>query len=416
MTPLWSPEVEARVRAEAHDLDPQKRPEEIRFCTRCVVSNQRPRIVFDEEGVCSACRYAERKRNGIDWAERDKQLKKLLAYHRRTRGYDVIVPCSGGKDSATIAHRLKHEYGMHPLCVKFAPFMYTDIGRRNFEAFVQSGFDCVVGWPNGLMHRRLARLSLEYLGDPFHPFVLGQLAFPMQTAAKYGIPLVMYGENGEAEYGGDPAANDKPCWDAREWDRVYLKSVGVARLLDLGKKVGAFTSEEAERISEFYWMPPQPGTGPGPEFHWFGYYRHWHPQANFYYAAEHTGFNPAPERSGGTFSRYASLDDKMDGLHYYMAYIKFGIGRCTSDAAHEVRDGDLTRDEAVALVKRFDGEYPVKHLPECLDYLGIDERHLHRIIDRFLSPAVWRKDGHHVDLRFPRRAVWYKQEDQNRAA
>ena len=409
MTPLWPSEVEHRLRESARNLDSQQVPSEVRFCKRCVTSNQRPRIRFNADGVCSACEFAEHK-NEIDWEARRDELSALLDRHRRPTGYDVIVPCSGGKDSATVAHRLKHEWGMNPLCTMFAPFMYTDIGRRNLDSFIQSGFDVQVFHPNGLLHRKLARLAFEYIGDPFLPFVYGQLAYPMQTALRLGIPLVMYGENGEAEYGGDPAANNKPCWDQADWERVYMKGAGIGRLIDIGYEVGALSADDETSLSGYY-RPPARGEliGRGVEFHWFSYYRRWHPQENFYYACEHTGFEPNEERSEGTYSKYASLDDKLDGLHYYMAYAKFGLGRCTSDAAHEVRDGDIDREEAVALVRQYDGEFPTRYLDDCLEYLGMDEAHLQTVIDRFRPAHLW-----HGDVL--RHTVWNAEAASDRAA
>ena len=383
MKKLWDDEVEARVRAKAKNLDPQVRPDNAVMCTRCVVTNQRPRITFDEEGVCSACRFAEEKKS-IDWTSRQSQLRDLLARHKRSTGYDVIVPCSGGKDSSFVAWTLKHEHGMNPLCVKFAPFLYTDIGRRNFEAFVQSGFDCLVAYPSGLVHRKLARLAFEYYGDPFQPFVYGQLAWPMRASVRFNVPLVFFGENGEAEYGGDSSANDRPGWNLEDWERIYTKGASVGALMGIGRSLGVFTEEECRALSEFYTLPSVSDIQKvGTQFNWLGYYYPWHPQGNYYHAAEHTGFEANEERSQGTYSKYASLDDKLDGLHYWMAYVKFGIGRCTSDAAHEVRDGDLDRDEALALVKKYDGEFPERHLDECLDYLGMDREQLDVVADRF---------------------------------
>lgn len=384
MTPLWPRKVEEKIRAEAYNADPQQTPAEVRMCTRCVMTNQRPRIVFDDEGVCSACRYAERKAE-IDWKARAWEFSRLVRPYE-DQVYGAVVPCSGGKDSSTVAHRLWSEYSINPLCAKWAPFLYTDIGRRNFDNFVQSGFDTVVCHPNGLIHRKLARLALEFYGDPFQPFVYGQLAWPMNLAAKFGINLVIYGENGEAEYGGDPSANDKPCWDRDDWDRVYNKGRAFRDLVEIGRQYGTLTEQEIRRLSPFYRTPPD--LSDETEFHWFGYYHRWHPQENFYYASEHTGFEANDERSEGTYSKYASLDDKLDGLHYYMSYVKFGIGRCTSDAAHEIRDGDLNRDEALALVKKYDGEFPEKYLPECLDYLDMDRAQLERVIERFRHADV----------------------------
>lgn len=379
---LWPDEVERRIRKEARNLDPQTTPDEVVMCTKCVVTNQRPRIVFDEEGVCSACRYAERKRNEIDWDERKRELEELLDFNVWTP-YDVVVPCSGGKDSAFVATTLR-DMQMRPLCATWAPHIYTDIGWRNYQSFIHSGFDVVQAQPNGLLHRKLARLAFEFYGDPFQPFVYGQLAWPINLAQQNDINLVFFGENGEAEYGGDPAANDKPCWNDAEWERVYLKGADVTRLLKLGVELGAIHPDEAACACPYYQLPDIRTA----DFHWLGYYLPWHPQANYYHAAEHTGFEANEERSEGTYSKYASLDDKLDGLHYFMAYAKFGIGRCTSDAAHEVRDGDLERDEALALVERYDGEFPTRYLPECLDYLGMDRAYLDDVIERFRGPQV----------------------------
>lgn len=384
--PLWDAETEARIRKEARNLDQQTTPDHVQMCTRCVMTNQRPRITFDEEGVCSACRYAERKHDGIDWRERSLELEALLADHMPAGGYDVIVPGSGGKDSSFVASTLRDTHGMVPLVARFAPFMTTEVGERNWQSFIHHGFDTVTFQPNGLLHRKLARLALEFYGDPFQPFVYGQLAFPMREAERREIKLVFFGENGEAIYGGDTSANDKPCWDAEQWDRVYTKGASINKLSKIAMDLGAITEDERERAAEDYGLPW--GRRIQADFHWLSYYMPWYPQQNYYHACEHTGFEANPERSEGTYSKYASIDDKLDGLHYYFGYLKFGIGRCTSDAAHEVRDGELTRDEALALVQKYDGEFPTRHLDECLDYLGMDREALDAAMERFRGPHV----------------------------
>lgn len=386
---LWSADIEARVRAGAVNLDRQERQTHVQMCTRCVMTNQRPRIVFDNEGVCSACRYADRKHNSINWEDREHQLFDLLNYHRweflnyhkrESEPYNVVVPASGGKDSSFVAWTLR-ERDMCPLLARWAPHITTDVGERNWQSLLHAGFDGVTAQPNGLLHRKLSRLALEFYGDPFLPFIYGQLAWPFHVAFQNGIKLVFFGENGEAEYGGDPSANDRPSWSEEDWQRVYMKGADIDKLFKIGIELGAITPNEAKLSSPFYRLP---NVYPRPEFHWLGYYLPWHPQGNYYHAAEHTGFEPNPQRSEGTYSRYASIDDKLDGLHYWFSYLKFGIGRCTSDAAHEIRDGELTREEALALVAKYDGERPRRHMAECLDYLGMDEEQMAIVEERFL--------------------------------
>lgn len=377
------------------DKQLETQPKDVRFCTRCVVSNQRPRITFNEEGVCSACEYAYRKHNVIDWSARERELRLLLDAHRSKDGsYDVIVPGSGGKDSAYTAHILKHQYGMHPLTVTWAPFMYTDIGWKNFQDFVKSGFTAMTCFQDGVLHRKLARVAFELKGDAWEPFAFGQKAYAFHIATKFKIPLIFYGENGEVEYGGSMQNAEKPSESVKDWEHLYFKGAGVDRLVQSGIEMGIFGKEEiAPKTFELYQPPALEDIERlGAEMHWLSYYRKWVPQENFYYAQKHTGFtvNEAG-RSEGTYSKYASLDDKTDGFHFYLAFIKFGIGRCTSDAAHEIRDGHITREEGVALVRRYDGEFPKKYFPEFLDYLGITEKHFWEIVDSYRPPHLWDK-------------------------
>lgn len=371
---------------------------EVKFCTKCVVSNQRPRITFDEKGVCSACNYAYLKHNVIDWKEREKRLLDLLDKYRSKDGsYDCIVPGSGGKDSAFVAHQLKYKYGMHPLTVTWAPFIYTDIGWRNYISFKDSGFDNLLCFPNGIIHRKLSRLAFELLGDAWEPFAYGQKAYAFQIALKFKIPLIFYGESGEVEYGGSSKNLEKPYETPEDWKEFYYKGSGIDDLIAHGLEAGLFSKEEVLNNPFQLYRPPSRDElqNLGVQMHWFSFYKKWVPQENYYYSVEHTGFQANPGRSEGTYSKYASLDDKTDGFHFYLAFAKFGIARATSDAAHEIRDGHLTREEGVALVSRYDGEFPSKYFQEFLKYLDITEQEFWEVIDLYksLSSAWVKKDG-----------------------
>jgi N-acetyl sugar amidotransferase len=394
-------------------------PREVRFCRSCVISNQRPNsaveyehtpesekatIAFDAEGVCDACRFAERKRTEIDWDERRAALAELCDRYRSSdASYDCLVPGSGGKDSFYAAHMLKHEFGMHPLTVTWAPHMITDWGWRNFQAWIHAGFDNVLHTPNGRVHRLLTRLAVENLFHPFQPFIIGQKALAPKVALQHGIQLVFYGEN-EAEYGNpaddaEAARRDHAYFTSRDQSSIYLGGTSIAELKD------RFGIEEADLIP---YLPADPDEleRAGVEVHYLGYYLRWHPQGAYYYAVEHGGFGASPERTPGTYSKYNSIDDKIDDLHYFTTFVKFAIGRASYDAAQEIRSGEITREEGVALVQRFDGEFPERFMDECMTYLSIPEREYpvaHRafeqpVIDRdsflrladsFRSPHLW---------------------------
>lgn len=392
---------------EKGDLEKQvpSLPKEVRLCKRCVYSNQRPRISFDDDGVCSGCRNTEYKNNGVNWDNREKELCDLLDKHRSKDGsWDVLVPSSGGKDSSYVAHQLKYKYGMNPLTVTWAPLAYTDIGFQNFQSLIHSGITNILCSPNGELHRKFARLSFEELGDAFHVFVLGQNCFPFQMALKFGIDLVFYGENGEAEYGADPKFYDKPFKPVEEWQHQFFKGATFRELLEYGvRNKDYLTQKDVDEADLLFYEPPTleqlKKAGIDGQYY-YSYFHKWNPQENYYYAVEHTGFKANPERTEGTYSKYASLDDKMDGMHFYMRFIKFGLGRTMEDAAHEIRDGHLVREEGIALLKKYEGEFPEKYFKEFLDYLDISEEHFWEVVDDWRSPHIWKKEKNKWKLTF----------------
>ena len=387
-------------------------PENVVFCKRCVMSNQRPAsavefkhtkdskkitLNIDEEGICDACRVAEQKEK-IDWKAREDELLKLLDKHRRNDGqYDCIVPGSGGKDSAFQAHILKYKYGMHPLTITWPPILYTDYGYRNFRNWIEvGGFDNVSFNQNGKIMKLLTRLSIENLLHPFQTFILGQKNLAPKIAVKFGIPLIFYGEN-EAEYGNPIADNasslrDKSYYSMKNVSDVYLGGNSIREIVE---KYNVDLSE----LMTFLPADHQQLENSEIEVHYLGYYLKWTPQEAYYYAVENTGFQARPFRTQGTYSKYNSIDDKIDDLHYYTTFIKFGIGRATYDASQEIRNHHLTREDGVALVKRFDGEFPDKYFSEVMDYLGIKPEYFMELCDKARSPHLWEKNSGEWKLR-----------------
>ena len=380
-------------------------PSEVKFCKKCVISNQRPNstvefnsnadeakkvINFSEDGVCSACRYHEEKEQGIDWQAREENLEKLLSKFRRTDGgYDVIVPGSGGKDSAFTAHVLKYKYGMNPLTVTWAPHLYTDIGFKNFQEWMHTGgLDNILYTPNGRLHREMTRNAFHNLLHPFQPFIIGQRIIGPMMAKRFGVKLVMYGEN-QAEYGNLIEENTNPLMKMDFFsvaDPLEMKFGGVSMASYL--ESGVYSRSDFE---PYIPASKEQLIEAGVEVHYLGYYLKWDPQECYYYASDHTGFEANTVRTEGSYSKYSSVDDKIDPFHYFTTLIKFGIGRCTYDAAQEVRNGKITRDEAVNLVKKYDTEFPSKYFAEFLDYISTSEEEFWQVVDRHRSPHLWSK-------------------------
>ena len=258
--------------------------------------------------------------------------------------------------------------------------------------------------PNGVLQRKLARLCFEELGDAFHVFVLGQVCFPFHLAIKLGVKLVFYGENGELEYSGDPKL-DRPFKPCEDWTDHHFKGSKFDDLLSYGIKNKNYLSfDDFSKADLLYYSPPSLAELKKADIkgmYYFGYFHKWVPQENFYYCAENTGFRPNPERTEGTYSKYSSIDDKMDGFHYYLRYIKFGLGRCMEDAAHEIRDGHITREEGIALMRKYEGEFPKKYFAEFLEYLDINEDEFWEVVDSWRLPHLWDKNGNEWILKNP---------------
>lgn len=371
-------------------------PKDVRFCKNCVVSNQRPYTQFNEEGICSACQWSREKDTIIDWDLRERELRSLLELHRKSDGsFDCIVPGSGGKDSAFVAHQLRVKYGMNPLCVTWAPFDWTEIGWKNLKNFVFSGHSNIIAQPNGRVHRSLSRLAFELVGDAFVPFIYGQRAYAYHVARSYGIQLIFFGENGSLEYGGVDRYKYMPKEEPDEWAQQYFKGAELDQLVEEGLARQFISKEEATDQTLLWYkaIAPEQIAELGLEMHWYSYYKPWIPQENFYYAAQHTMFQTNNEgRSEGTYTKYASLDDRSDAFHFYLGYMKFGLGRASRDAQQDVRRHHITRDEAVRLVHRYDHEFPQKHFKWFLDYLNISEDFFWHVMDIYREKSnVWKK-------------------------
>jgi N-acetyl sugar amidotransferase len=384
----------------------------VEFCSKCLISNQRPSstqefkhninskkktIEFDENGISSAWHYS-RKKKKIDWKSREKKLQILCDKFRNKKAqYDCIVPGSGGKDSAYAAHILKKKYNMNPLTVTWPPILYTDYGYKNFKNWIDvGGFDNLSFNRNGEVLRRLVKLSVKNLLHPFQSFILGQKSYPIKVALKYKIPLIFYGEN-EAEYGNPLKDNNTSIrhhsfHTFKSFNEIYL---GGVKFKDL---VNDYKFNPKDLLA---YLPPQKKdfTKSNIEVHYLGYYLNWIPQEVYYYAVENTGFKPRPFRTDGTYTKFNSIDDKIDDLHYYTTYIKFGYGRCTEDVAAEIRNDYITVDEGKALIKKYDGEFPKTYMKEILDYLEMSIDDFNNLCNKFRSPHIWKEINNKYFLR-----------------
>jgi len=367
----------------------------------------RPRVTFNEKGICNACEYAEKKKK-IDWQKRRGELEKLLDKCRSKKGYwDCIVPWSSGKDSSMVAHRLKFEFNMHPLLVTVAPQIQTDEGRHNRDVFLDLGFDHILFTLNPKVHKRLSKRHFMQYGDPWMAWSQAVNSIPVKVAVDLNIPNIFYAEHGETEYGGKVLS----AKHQRERD---LKEV---REIMIGHDPKEWVDEEISLtdLAPYIYPETKDIERVGIKAHYFGYYHRWNAYENYLYAKRnwdfmtvqegHTDFDlPGIERKGrteGTFTNYDSIDDKLDNIYYFLQYVKFGFGRAVRDASRLIQNGVITREKALGLARKYDGEFPARTFRDFLNWNDISESDFWKTVDSFRKPDIWKKEKNEWCLKYP---------------
>ena len=381
----------------------------MRYCARCLYpENARPTIIFDEDGVCSGCRYHEsRLKLEVNWGERQQMLGDILEDARklaRKRGnsHDCIVPVSGGKDSHYQTWLLKKKYGLNPLLVFFNHVYNTAAGLKNIENLAsRSGCDLITYTAGVDSVRRVSRHMFETVGDLTWHYHAGIRTVPFQMAVAYNIPLMVWGEHGFAELTGLVSLEDfveftrwsRKEHDMRGYEPEQLIGKGEITLGDVRPYMYP-SDEEIQRTDVrgiylsnfFYWDAKKQAETMKAEW----------------------GFNTVTYKRDRTFNLYAKLDDHANDVHDYLKYLKFGYGRATDDASMEIRHGRLTREEGQKLVKEYDANEPTS-LEHYCDFLGMKGPDFYRLVESMRDPKIWTKEhGEWV----PTDAVWRQPSDE----
>jgi len=366
----------------------------VQYCKTCLMPDTRPRIVFDDDGVCNACHTAAAKQD-IDWDARRQEFLDLVERFRPKDGpYDCVVPWSGGKDSSMIAHRLKFDFGLNPLLVTFSPLIPSEVAAHNREEMIKLGFDHVMVRANQKVSRRLTRRFFIERGDPKIHWNAGINAVPVQVAVNYGIPLLFYAEHGESEYGGRVLSEDHR--KIRDFTEVLEHQIGDDPRNWMDEEI------EEEFLAPYVYPDPGRVDEIGIKALYFAYFFRWSMKENYDYIADKIDFRCEPAgRTDGTFNDFDSLDDKIDNLYYYMQFIKFGFGRCIRDTCRLVQNGQMSRDEALDLVRKYDAEFPGQHHADHLDYLDLTEDAFADVVDKHRDPKIWEFEGNQWRLRHP---------------
>ncbi len=354
----------------------------------------RPEQVFDENDICDACHSAEKKYNEIDWTKRKQELGEILDRYRNKDGtwWDCIVPVSGGKNSCFQAYTLKYEFGMNPLLVNHIPCEITEVGLKNLTFLRDLGFDMIQVGANRQMYRKMARKGFFDLGDSCWPEHIGIFTAPIRVAVQYKIPLIMWGENSQFELGG-PASRRENNFLDRSWlEEFQMYGYRISDLYDEGfdkKDLLFFEYPSDEELKEV-----------GVTGLFLGYYIKWE-NAEQVKMMKKLGWSPNPDGPvEEAYHDYENLDCKwIGGLHDHFKFLKYGFSRATDQLCEEIRSGRMDREEALRIVRNYEGKLPRKYLPDFLKYLNCTEEEFFATLDRFTNRKIFLTDENNEFIR-----------------
>ena len=361
----------------------------MRYCTKCLYPETKPDLWFDDHGVCNACNNFS-SRAVVDWDERLGELKSVVARYRSASGsnYDCIVPVSGGKDSHYQLIRLL-ELGLNPLCVTATTDDLSPIGRRNIENMKKLGADFVEITTNPVVRRKINNLTLTTVGDVSWPEHVTIFTIPVRIAVQFKVPLIVWGENSQHEYGGPASSTKKNVLD-RRWLEEFGGLLGL-RVSDLVGQAGI----TARDLIQYTYPSDEELAAVGVTGIFLGHYYPWDGYQNALIAQGY-GFETFPTMVEGALANYENLDNQQMGIHDYFKYLKYGFGRATDIANNHIRRGRMSRSDGLNVVKRHDGKFPWSYLGKPLaDILGefdmtVDE--FVRICDRWTNKKLFETD------------------------
>lgn len=362
----------------------------IRYCKNCLYPETKPDLTFNEKGVCSACVAAEDKHKGINWEQRKKDFYEIISHFKLPEGktgYDCLIPVSGGKDSTYQAYYMKEVCGLNPLCVCFETTAVTELGQRNLDNLSDMGIDVIHFKKNHIAYKKMVVESFKRVGDEMWPNHIGIFTIPVMVAVKFGIPLIIWGENPQQEYGGPNLESVKNRILNRKWLEEFGGLLGN-RIQDM---IGVDGITEKE-LTPYFYPSDEDIERVGVTGIFLGHYFFWDARKQLEIVKKY-GF--AVKEDGpteGTYTNYENIDEKLVSLHDYLKFVKYGFGRASDHACIDIRNKRITREEGLKLVKQYDGKYPHYGINEFVKYSGMTKEEVDSILDSFTNPVLFEQD------------------------
>lgn len=368
---------------------------EINYCKKCLFPETKPDLSFDENGICSACSSSELKNNEIDWDQRKYDFEKIIENYRKDgKGYDCLIPVSGGKDSTYQAYFMKEVYGMNPLCVCFETTYATDLGNQNLDNLSKLGIDVIHFKKNHQVYKKMVIESFKRVGDEMWPNHIGIFTIPVMFAVKMNIPLIIWGENSQMEYGGPDLRSLK----SRVLNRKWLEEFGGLLGNRIEDMIGVEEITEKE-LTPYFYPSDEDIERVGVVGIFLGSYFFWDARKQLDIVLK-KGFKIKEDGPlEGTYTNYENLDERLVGLHDYLKYVKYGFGRATDHVCIDIRNNRMTREEGIQKVLEYDGKYPHYGIQSFIEYSGMAKEEIDEIINSFTNPLLFKKDANEKYLR-----------------
>ena len=355
------------------------------YCKKCIIPDTRPNIEIGGNGICNAC-LAHLEKSEIDWSQREKTFQKVVEHAKsRSQGYDCLIPVSGGKDSTWQVLKCL-EYGLNPLAVTWKAPSRTQIGIKNLANLVNLGVDHIDYQVAPNVERKFLYQSLVRYGTTGIPMHMAIFNISLKIAVRFSISLVVWGENSAFEYGGTE--------DERvgfKLDVHWLRKYGVMH----GTTAYDWVSDELTQQELTPYFGPTEDELEMKEVLavFLGYYFKWDPEITFKVASDH-GFQAHIVGPKTGYYNYADIDDDFISVHHYLKWYKFGITRSFDNLSLEIRNGRISRDEAIQIVRDRGDETPYEDITKFCDFVGISTTHFFEVIEQFRDLNIWfNQDG-----------------------
>ena len=360
----------------------------MKYCKKCLFPETKPDLYFNENGICDACKSAERKHGvieSIDWDKKAEEFKEIIDRYRSKDGmnYDCVIPVSGGKDSTFQVYAMKVIHKMNPLAVTFDQFDNTMIGKQNLEILREIGVDHIHFTLNPKVVKKLVKKGFQVVGDPYWINHVGIFTVPTKVAVAFNIPLIIWGENSQLEYGGPAASRDNKYLD-KNWRQEFGGMRGFREEDMVDEEI--FMSD----LKSLLWPSDEEIQKVGVTGLFYGHFFKWNAREHLKICEAH-GWKHLLKPQAGSYVDYENVDMKFIDIREHLKWIKYGYGRATDQANIDIRNGILSREDAVKNIREIDGKFDLNNRKDFCEYIGITEEEFSRIRDSFVNTDILEK-------------------------